>query len=177
MKYVFLILLCFVGFQQTKAQETAFLDEQKLLTSIPEYQDAVDEAETVKEQYSNDINQLQKKLQSEFDELFSDYKISEDTSDEQLKDVLSEEDFIEYNSLKKQEELFKKEVETKQKKYDNIYKEKVGKVLGEINSKITDYCKLNNIKILYKKDKVNLSLVFLEADLDITDKLVEFIND
>lgn len=59
---------------------------------------------------------------------------------------------------------------------ENIYNEKVGKLIKEATLKIENYCKSQKIDVLYKLETLRPTMGYFNNKLDITEELKKLVK-
>lgn len=175
MKKIFLIVFVALTLQ-SYGQKTAFINESKLLEATPGYTKATEEMTELKKNYDKELQEANENLQTKINNLLKNYKITEQTTQEQLEALLSENDKAQFALIKEERELLTKQITLKEKAYAALYQEKVGKILENLNKTIQDYCKRNKIEILYKRDVLSNGIAYIEDKLDITEAVIALVK-
>lgn len=154
------------------AQETAFIYESKLLKVTPGYAQALEQMDTLKNQMQKELKTAQALLSTKFTNLVEPYNFSSDTNIEQIQAKLSETDKKKFSLLQEENQLLEKQAKAKEEEYQQIYKEKVGTILENVNKVVKEYCKKNKIDILYKIDVLQPAIAYYDESKEVTQELI-----
>lgn len=164
---VFLFVNAFVF-----AQKTSFINETKLLRATSGYEKAVAQMDTLKLQMQAEIKATQTTLATKVNTLFKTYNFSNTDTTEQIQAKLSETDKKKFSLLQEENQLLEKQAKAKEEEYQQIYKEKVGTILENVNKVVKEYCKKNKIDILYKIDVLQPAIAYYDESKEVTQELI-----
>lgn len=155
------------------AQKTAFISEVQVLRATPGYEQALLEMDSIKVDFHKEIVQWQMLLNEKKGKFFSRYHFDENTPDEVIQGALSEHDLRKWLLLKEESALLEKQIKAKEEEFQYLFNARVGTLVDKVNSIIASFCKRHQIILLYKLEQWQAGLVYIDADLDVTQSIID----
>ncbi|MFY7811461.1 MAG: OmpH family outer membrane protein [Flavobacterium sp.] len=176
-KFCFFLCLTFVLFKTSiAAQNTAFINEGKILQVTPGYEKAIKKTDSIYQEFAKEIKEKNIQLSNKTSQLLSAYTIEKEATFEQIIAMLNEVDKQKYELLKEENLLLEKQARAKEQEYNEIYKQKVQVILDAVNKKIQEYCIKNKITLLYKLENIKQSIAYYDEKKDITEGIIKLIK-
>jgi Skp family chaperone for outer membrane proteins len=175
MRIILVITFLFAALSSC-TQKTAFVSEAKVLAATPGYALAIQEMDSVKTVYTQTLTLDQEQLNQKIDKLLAPYHLKRDMPLADIEAALSEADKKRFALLQEEAQLQDKQLKIFEQDYQALYQVKVGLIVQKANEQIQSYCKANKIEILYKREVINQSLVYVDDKLDITQDIIQLIN-
>jgi hypothetical protein len=124
-----------------------FLDinEKKLLESIKSYNIKSKQIDSIKNNYQMEIKQENDKIIKKGEDLLKNYNFTNESKEDVLK-KLSESDKLKYELLEQESVLLEKKINSKNNEFKNLYSDKVGKILNQINMDTTELKKVLGVE-------------------------------
>ena len=169
--YKYLIGVCVVSmicvsfsvstFAQSGDLKIGFVDLQRVINSSAKKKQAEEEYKKRVEEYTQQANLLKQELEQLQDEL--------DQQAEFLKDEAKRQKLDEISEKKLEYDRFKKDSETKLKRYEQrIFEE----LLEEIGKLVVEYGKERNYTAIFERQM----MVYVTESIDLTDEIIELYN-
>ena len=172
-----ILIFLFVGSSLAiRAQKTAFVNEGKLLAALPGYTYAIKETDSIKKVFENEIVSSKQNLNTKYQTLLAPYKLPENITLEELQVKLSDIDKQKLELYQDEGKLIEKQIKSKQSEFENLYKQKVGKLIERLNDVIKTYCKENKIDVLLKIDILGSSVAYYDESKEVTNALLDRIK-
>ncbi|MFA9289724.1 MAG: OmpH family outer membrane protein [Solirubrobacteraceae bacterium] len=173
MKKLFLIsslLLVNYGY----SQKVAFINEQKILNAIPNYENNLKETKVMEEKMINELKQANTLIEEKTNKLLTKNSLNnvKDLKYEELMSKLSKTDKAVLEEIKKENELLQQKIKDKQTEYQAFFKEKLGKDIEKVNVIVKNYCGKNKIDLLLKVDALEKGIAFYEAKKDVSEEII-----
>ena len=175
MKFNFIILL-FCLTLYSNAQKIAFVNEEKLLKEIPNYQIALKTTDSIKKVFVDEITNYQNELDQKTDALLINYQLTKASDAQKILSSLSEVDKKKYEILQDEYLLLQKKAKQKEEEFNLVYKEKVNPVLQSIDQLIQAYCKQNKIDLLLKTVTIQPAVAYYDENKNMTTQIIAFIK-
>lgn len=169
--YKYIVALCvvsavcvsFVGsaFAQSGDLKIGFVDLQRVINSSAKKKQAEDEYKKKVEEYTQQADLFKQELTQLKEELEQQAEFLKDEAKRQKLDEISERE-LEFNR-------FKKDSETKLKRYEQrIFEE----LLEDIGKLVVEYGKEHNYTAIFERQM----MVYVTESIDLTDKIIELYN-
>jgi Skp family chaperone for outer membrane proteins len=168
----FLLLVC----SSISAQSIAYIRQDTLLAETPNYVKFINENDSIKKFYTDEIKLEFEKLDKKIDNLLRPYNPKEGETIEDLKARFSAADLTRLELLQKESEM----LEQKTKSYNQLlsmhYAEKIQPLLDKINSEISKYSVKNKIDMVFILEEIGPKLAYINDKKDITNDIIKLIK-
>lgn len=159
----------------TFSQNFAFIKEEKLLASIPEYNIVNKSLDSLKVVLKQESKAIQVENQNRILKLFEAHHIYEEPLLENLYLQLKKVDTKAYQKLLNEQEQLIQTIKAKELVFHQAYKNKMMPIIERTNLIVQEYCKSKGISALYKLDQIESNMAYLDTKLDITEELIKYI--
>lgn len=176
MKKILILPFILILFQVLSAQNFAYVNKDSLLLSIPNYQIKLKSLNETKENFVQELQKNKTELQNKTTSLFSLYnpQTSEDT--ETIKKRMSKQDLAKLDLLTEESKLIQKKEDTYNDILNTQYNKEIRPLLNQIDEIIKNYSQKNKIDIVYSISDIASSLVYINQDKNITNKIIKEIK-
>ena len=170
-------LLMFFGFiifgSALSAQSIAYLRVDTILQELPDYQKYIQENDSLKTYFSEEVETENEKLSNKINNLFKKYNPKEGESVDQVIARFSESDKTTFQLLQKESEM----LEEKTKSYNQLlnlnYNENVQPLLDKLNSIVEEYAQKNKFDMVFILEEVGPQLAYINQKKDITLEIIK----
>lgn len=171
-----LFILFLVGFLTTTAQKNAYIEQTELLKSLKGYEENVKLVDSTKKVYSQEIQDVQKKLNEKFQALIKNYNVTDKDTNETLKAKLSEIDKSKFELYQEESKLIEKSTKNYDLMLQTLFNEKVQPLLDKLNKSIENYAKTNKIEMVFILENFGSALAYIDKSKNITEEIKKMLK-
>lgn len=170
-----MMLLCSFFGTKAQVQKIAFIDETKVLESIPGYNRSLLDLDSIKTVMSNEFNMLRNRNNEKVKNILKNYNVQSTIYDEIYK-MLAPEDKKKMDVLKDEQETLMKSAKLKEDYIKSEYEQKILPFLNNVNRIVKEYCMKRKIVALYKIDKFDSGMAYVDEKVEITKEIINLLN-
>ena len=169
-KCVLLILVLFSA--HVFSQKTAYLYTDSVLLSVPDYKVKMVKLDSVRQNYTKEINAGVAGIQSRYETLTATYAPGKNESIQELKKRMSVSDTLRMSLLEKEAVQWQEKRTTYDKLIQTQYNQEIQPMLNKVNGVITDYARANGLSAVYSFEQLRSALVYIDPKQNITGLIV-----
>lgn len=173
---VFLLAISSSFFLSLSSQSIAYLRVDTILQELPGYQKHIQENDSLKNYYSEEVKAENEKLTNRINNLFSKYNPREGESVDQIVARFSESDKTTFLLMQKETEM----LEEKTKSYNQLltlnYNENVQPLLDKLNLVVEECAQKNKLDMVFILEEVGPQLAYVNQKKDITVEIIKKIK-
>lgn len=170
-KCVLLVLVLFTahGF----SQKTAYIYTDSVLLSVPYYKVKMVKLDSLRQNYTKEINAGIADVQSRYETLAAPYAPKKNESIQELKKRMSTSDTLRVSLLEKEAIQWQEKRVTYDKLIQTQYNQEIQPMLNKVNAVITDYAKANSLSAVYSFEQLRNLVVYIDPKQNITGVIVK----
>ena len=170
-KCVLLVLVLFSahGF----SQKTAYIYTDSVLLSVPDYKVKMVKLDSLRQNYTKEINAGIADVQSRYETLAAPYAPKKNESIQELKKRMSTSDTLRVSLLEKEAIQWQEKRATYDKLIQTQYNQEIQPMLNKVNAVITDYAKANSLSAVYSFEQLRNLVVYIDPKQNITGVIVK----
>jgi len=169
-KCVLLVLVLFSA--HVFSQKTAYLYTDSVLLSVPDYKLKVAKLDSVRQNYTKEINAGIAGIQSRYETLTATYALKKNETIQELKKRMSVSDTLRMSLLEKEAVQWQEKRTTYDKLIQTQYNQEIQPMLNKVNGVITDYARANGLSAVYSFEQLRSALVYIDPKQNITGLIV-----
>jgi len=168
-----IVLLALVLFSaHVFSQKTAYIYTDSVLLSLPDYKVKLAKINSLRQDYTKEVNTGITSVQSRYETLTSPYAPKKTETIQDLKKRMSVSDTLRLGLLEKEAIQWQE----KQTAYDKLiqtqYNEEIQPMLNRVNGVIADYARANSISTVFGYEQLRNILVYIDPKQNITEVIV-----
>jgi len=170
-KCVLLVLVLFSahGF----SQKTAYIYTDSVLLSVPDYKVKMVKLDSLRQNYTKEINAGIADVQSRYETLAAPYAPKKNESIQEIKKRMSTSDTLRVSLLEKEAIQWQEKRATYDKLIQTQYNQEIQPMLNKVNAVITDYAKANSLSAVYSFEQLRNLVVYIDPKQNITGVIVK----
>ena len=170
-KCVLLVLVLFSahGF----SQKTAYIYTDSVLLSVPDYKVKMVKLDSLRQNYTKEINAGIADVQSRYETLAAPYAPKKNESIQELKKRMSTSDTLRVSLLEKEAIQWQEKRVSYDKLIQTQYNQEIQPMLNKVNAVITDYAKANSLSAVYSFEQLRNLVVYIDPKQNITGVIVK----
>ncbi len=177
--HITLFFLLSLSINKLTAQKYAYIEQQKVLESINNYEKEIKYVDSLKNAYSTEITSKQNNLSKNLNILFNSYKITEkDFASLTSKDIqakLKPADYDKFNLYKKENEMIKETIKNHELTLKNEYNSRIKPKLDHVNKIMETYAIKKKLDFVQIIENTNF-YAYINKKLNITDEIIKLLN-
>jgi len=170
-KCVLLVLVLFSahGF----SQKTAYIYTDSVLLSVPDYKVKMVKLDSLRQNYTKEINAGIADVQSRYETLAAPYAPKKNESIQELKKRMSTSDTLRVSLLEKEAIQWQEKRVSYDKLIQTQYNQEIQPMLNKVNAVITEYAKANSLSAVYSFEQLRNLVVYIDPKQNITGVIVK----
>ncbi|SIR55971.1 MULTISPECIES: OmpH family outer membrane protein [unclassified Chryseobacterium] len=174
-----ILSIIFLGsvFISLSAQNTAFIFRSKLASQIKGYEAKVKKIDSLKSEYSKQIEIAGLEINKKYQKLAAPYIPKDGETVEMVQKRMKMADADQVALLIDENRLLENRKKSFQKIVDENYRQTLEPLILKINKVISSYASKNKIETIWYLEDVERSLGYYNKGRDITDVIVNIVND
>ena len=169
-KCVLLVLVLFSA--HVFSQKTAYLYTDSVLLSVPDYKLKVAKLDSVRQNYTKEINAGIAGVQSRYETLTATYAPKKNETIQELKKRMSASDTLRIVLLEKEAVQWQDKRTTYDKLIQAQYNQEIQPMLNKVNGAITDYARVNGLSAVYSFEQLRNLVIYIDPKQNITGVIV-----
>ena len=154
------------------SQKTAYLYTDSVLLSLPDYKVKMVKLDSVRQNYTKEINAGIAGIQSRYETLTATYALKKNETIQELKKRMSASDTLRVGLLEKEAVQWQEKRTTYDKLIQTQYNQEIQPLLNKVNGVITDYARANGLSAVYSFEQLRSALVYIDPKQNITGVIV-----
>ena len=154
------------------SQKTAYLYTDSVLLSLPDYKVKMVKLDSVRQNYTKEINAGIAGIQSRYETLTATYALKKNEMIQELKKRMSVSDTLRMSLLEKEAVQWQEKRTTYDKLIQTQYNQEIQPLLNKVNGVITDYARANGLSAVYSFEQLRSALVYIDPKQNITGVIV-----
>ena len=170
-KCVLLVLVLFSahGF----SQKTAYIYTDSVLLSVPDYKVKMVKLDSLRQNYTKEINAGIADVQSRYETLAAPYAPKKNESIQEIKKRMSTSDTLRVSLLEKEAIQWQEKRVSYDKLIQTQYNQEIQPMLNKVNAVITEYAKANSLSAVYSFEQLRNLVVYIDPKQNITGVIVK----
>ena len=170
-KCVLLVLVLFSahGF----SQKTAYIYTDSVLLSVPYYKVKMVKLDSLRQNYTKEINAGIADVQSRYETLAAPYAPKKNESIQEIKKRMSTSDTLRVSLLEKEAIQWQEKRVSYDKLIQTQYNQEIQPMLNKVNAVITEYAKANSLSAVYSFEQLRNLVVYIDPKQNITGVIVK----
>ncbi|NDV46154.1 OmpH family outer membrane protein [Paludibacter sp. 221] len=177
MKKIVLLFLLSVSTSFVFSQQFAYISRDSILTSIDDYNKNLLQLDSLKTNYTQELDYMQEQLKQRYNQLLAPYGLTGQESIEDIQSTIEPMDSITFSILLQEDQM----LQTKAKSYDNmlnfVFHRDIQPLLDKVNKTITSYSKKNKIDIVYIIEELSPGLAYINEKKNITGEIIKLLKE
>jgi len=169
-KIVLLVLVLFSA--HVFSQKTAYLYTDSVLLSLPDYKVKMVKLDSLRQNYTKEVNTGIANLQSRYETLTATYAPKKNETIQDMKKRMSASDTLRVGLLEKEAVQWQEKQTTYDKLIQTQYNQEIQPLLNKVNGVITDYARANGLSAVYNFEQLRSALVYIDPKQNITGVIV-----
>ena len=169
-KFVLLVLVLFSA--HVFSQKTAYLYTDSVLLSLPDYKVKMIKLDSLRQNYTKEVNTGIANLQSRYETLTATYAPKKNETIQDLKKRMSASDTLRVGLLEKEAVQWQEKRITYDKLIQTQYNQDIQPMLNKVNAVITDYARANGLSAVYSFEQLRNILIYIDPKQNITGVIV-----
>jgi len=169
-KLVLLVLVLFSA--HVFSQKTAYLYTDSVLLSLPDYKVKMVKLDSLRQNYTKEINAGIADVQSRYETLTTPYAPKKNETIQDLKKRMSASDTLRVGLLEKEAVQWQEKRITYDKLIQTQYNQDIQPMLNKVNAVITDYARANGLSAVYSFEQLRNILIYIDPKQNITGVIV-----
>jgi len=170
-KCVLLVLVLFSA--HVFSQKTAYIYTDSVLLSVPYYKVKMVKLDSLRQNYTKEINAGIADVQSRYETLAAPYAPKKNESIQEIKKRMSTSDTLRVSLLEKEAIQWQEKRATYDKLIQTQYNQEIQPMLNKVNAVITDYAKANSLSAVYSFEQLRNLVVYIDPKQNITGVIVK----
>ena len=170
-KCVLLVLVLFSA--HVFSQKTAYIYTDSVLLSVPYYKVKMVKLDSLRQNYTKEINAGIADVQSRYETLAAPYAPKKNESIQELKKRMSTSDTLRVSLLEKEAIQWQEKRVSYDKLIQTQYNQEIQPMLNKVNAVITDYAKANSLSAVYSFEQLRNLVVYIDPKQNITGVIVK----
>jgi len=167
------ILLVFVLLSaHVFSQKAAYLYTDSVLLSLPDYKVKMVKLDSLRQNYTKEINAGIADVQSRYETLTATYTPKKNETIQELKKRMSASDTLRVGLLEKEAVQWQEKRTTYDKLIQTQYNQEIQPMLNKVNGVITDYARANSLSAVYSFEQLRNILIYIDPKQNITEVIV-----
>lgn len=177
---VVLLIVPFVLIAQktnvVKATPIAYIEQSKILKSLKGFEQNSQEVDSLKQVYTQEIQESTKKLEEKISLLLAPYQLKEKETVEAVKAKLKDNDLAKFELYIQESELIDKTTKNYDLSLKTLYDQKIQPLIDKLNKTIEEYAKANKIAVIYTLENIGPALAYIDKEINITNEIIVLLN-
>ena len=169
-KLVLLVLVLFSA--HIFSQKTAYLYTDSVLLSLPDYKVKMIKLDSLRQNYTKEVNTGIANLQSRYETLTATYAPKKNETIQELKKRMSASDTLRVGLLEKEAIQWQDKRTTYDKLIQTQYNQEIQPLLNKVNGVITDYARANGLSAVYSFEQLRNLVIYIDPKQNITGVIV-----
>jgi Skp family chaperone for outer membrane proteins len=169
-KFILLVLVLLSA--HVFSQRTAYLYTDSVLLSLPDYKVKMVKLDSVRQNYTKEINVGIADVQSRYEILAATYAPKKNETIQELKKRMSVSDTLRVGLLEKEALQWQEKRAIYDKLIQTQYNQEIQPLLNKVNGVITDYAKANGLSAVYSYEQLRNILIYIDPKQNITGVIV-----
>ena len=169
-KFVLLVLVLFSA--HVFSQKTAYLYTDSVLLSLPDYKVKMVKLDSLRQNYTKEINAGIADVQSRYEILTTPYAPKKNETILELKKRMSASDTLRVGLLEKEAIQWQEKRTTYDKLIQTQYNQEIQPMLNKVNGVITDYARANSLSAVYSFEQLRNLVIYIDPKQNITGVIV-----
>jgi len=165
-KCVLLVLVLFSA--HVFSQKTAYLYTDSVLLSVPDYKLKVAKLDSVRQNYTKEINAGIAVIQGRYETLTATYALKKNETIQELKKRMSASDTLRVGLLEKEAVQWQDKRTTYDKLILTQYNQEIQPLLNKVNGVISDYARANGLSAVYSFEQLRSLVIYIDPKQNIT---------
>jgi len=165
-KCVLLVLVLFSA--HVFSQKTAYLYTDSVLLSVPDYKLKVAKLDSVRQNYTKEINAGIAVIQGRYETLTATYALKKNETIQELKKRMSASDTLRVGLLEKEAIQWQEKRTTYDKLIQTQYNQEIQPMLNKVNGVISDYARANGLSAVYSFEQLRSLVIYIDPKQNIT---------
>jgi len=170
-KCVLLVLVLFSA--HVFSQKTAYIYTDSVLLSVPYYKVKMVKLDSLRQNYTKEINAGIADVQSRYETLAAPYAPKKNESIQELKKRMSTSDTLRVSLLEKEAIQWQEKRVSYDKLIQTQYNQEIQPMLNKVNAVITEYAKANSLSAVYSFEQLRNLVVYIDPKQNITGVIVK----
>jgi len=170
-KCVLLVLVLFSA--HVFSQKTAYIYTDSVLLSVPDYKVKMVKLDSLRQNYTKEINAGIADVQSRYETLAAPYAPKKNESIQELKKRMSTSDTLRVSLLEKEAIQWQEKRVSYDKLIQTQYNQEIQPMLNKVNAVITEYAKANSLSAVYSFEQLRNLVVYIDPKQNITGVIVK----
>ncbi len=168
------LILLFAFFATvSNAQNIAYVSQDSILASIPNYKKNLTRLDSITKSYQTEINESKKKLDSKLAGLLKTYNVKENEDLKTIKSRMTPADTSSLGILIDEDKIITKRAKSYEQNVSEKFNKEVQPILDRINKSIQDYAIKNKLDMVYIWEQIRPTLAYLDPKKNITKTIIK----
>jgi len=165
-KILVLVLVLFSA--HVFSQKTAYIYTDSVLLSLPNYKVKMTKINTLRQDYTKEVNAAIASVQSRYETLTNPYTPKKTETIQELKKRMSVSDTLRVGLLEKEAIQWQEKQTTYDKLIQTQYNEEIQPLINKVNVVIADYARANSISTVFSYEQLRNTLIYIDPKQNIT---------
>lgn len=165
------LMFCFSGF--LSAQNVAFVSQDSILASIPDYKMNLAKIDSLKNVYRAEIKEAKDKVNDKLEIILASYMVQQNEDLETLKKRMTANDVSKLELLLEEDKFIEKKVKNFDLLLSSEYAATVQPIIDKVNNTIENYAVKNKLYAVYILEQMRPALAYYDRKKDITQLIIK----
>jgi Skp family chaperone for outer membrane proteins len=158
------------------SQNSAYVHQDSILGSLPNYNKKMVSLDSIGKGYQNEIKSAKVQWNSKLADLLKPYNIKENEDIKMVKTRMSAIDTSKLEILIDEDKLLSKRAQNYDLMINTLYKNDIKPMLDKVNTVIEEYARLNKLDVIYIIEQIKPMVAYIDKRKNITKKIIAKIS-